>query len=184
VLNPYVGQINSKTHGHNGLTMGQISLRQLAALAYGAHGSSQSGVAGTPSTGAFSIIVTGRYRSVEKDGLARFDYCAPGSMNNSFAGALIESQGLKTMRASRATRRPVRVLRGPNEDFAEAPRAGLRYDGLYVVVREERRTNKKGGLYAAFVLERMRGQAAVDLPRPNAADLEFLAQLKEKLGGV
>lgn len=181
VLNPEADQISSKVYGHNGITMGQVYLRQMAALAQGAHGSSQSGISGTAEEGAYSIIATGTYKAVEKDGLERFEYCAAGSLDNTFRDSLIESQGLKTLRTSLATGRPVRVLRGPNDEFRYAPRFGLRYDGLYIVVEERRSHNAKGGLYAVFVLERVKDQDPVDLNRPNAEDFEQLTQLKKML---
>lgn len=182
VLNPYTVQIGSKVYGDNGIPMGQMYLRQMAALAQGAHGSSQSGIAGSAEDGAYSVIVTGRYKGLEKDGLERFEYCATGSMDNTFKDSLIESQGLKALRTSLATKKPVRVLRGQNADFPYAPQFGFRYDGLYAVVEEKRRTKTKGGLYAVFVLERVKDQEAVDLSRPNAVDLEQLTQLKARLG--
>ena len=182
VLNPQTQQVNSKVHGDNGIPVGQIYLRQMAALAQGAHGSSQAGIAGTAEDGVYSVIVTGRYKGLEKDGLTRFEYCATGSMDNTFKDALVESQGLKALRTSLTTRNPVRVLRGQNEDFVHAPAFGLRYDGLYTVVSEKRRKNPRGGLYAVFVLERLEEQEPVDLGRPNAEDLEQLNQLKVRLG--
>lgn len=181
VLNPGVQQVDCKVWGHNGIAIGQIYLRQMAALAQGAHGSSQAGISGSAEDGAYSVIVTGTYKSLEKDGLEHFEYCASGSMDNTFRDSLIESQGLKALRVSKATAKPVRVLRGQNEDFQYAPKFGLRYDGLYKVVEEKRRHNSKGGLYAVFVLERMGQQAPVNLGRPNAKDFEQLAALKRML---
>jgi SAD/SRA domain len=183
VLNPSLTKANCKVYGHNNIPMGQIFLRQLAALAQGAHGSSQGGIAGNPEDGAYSIIVTAHYSSLEKDTINRVEYCAPGSMDNTFKDSLIESQGLKTLRTSKATRKPVRVLRGKNKDFPDAPAFGFRYDGLYRVVEETRRLNDKGGLYAVFVLERMEGQEPVDLRRPNATDLLEMQELGRRLGG-
>ena len=181
VLNPNITQISSKVFGHNGIHMGQFFPRQMAALAQGAHGSSQAGISGTAEDGAYSVIVTGRYNSLEKDGLEKFEYCATGSMDNTFKDSLIESQGLKTMRTSLMTKKPVRVLRGQNDDFRYAPKVGLRYDGLYTVAKEEQRVNGKGGVYAVFVLERVEEQEPVDLSRPNAGDIELFGELKERL---
>ncbi|KAF7504038.1 hypothetical protein GJ744_002867 [Endocarpon pusillum] len=181
VLNPNIAQISSKVFGHNGINMGQFFPRQMAALAQGAHGSSQAGISGTAEDGAYSVIVTGRYNSLEKDGLEKFEYCATGSTENTFKDSLIENLGLKTMRRSLTTKKPVRVLRGENNEFRYAPKVGLRYDGLYTVVKEEQRVNGKGGVYAVFVLERMEGQEPVDLSRPNAADIKLFGELKERL---
>lgn len=181
VLNPESGQVMSKVYGHNGITIGRLFLRQMAALAQGAHGSSQAGISGTAEDGAFSVIVTSTYKALEKDGLERFEYCASGSMDNTFKNSLVESQGYKALRTSLATREPVRVLRGPNDNFRHAPSFGLRYDGLYTVVEEKRRHNTKGGLYAVFIMERVKDQDPVDLSRPNTKDFEQLAQLKKML---
>ncbi|ERF76684.1 hypothetical protein EPUS_02223 [Endocarpon pusillum Z07020] len=181
VLNPNITQTSSKVFGHNGIRMGQFFPRQMAALAQGAHGSSQAGISGTAEDGAYSVIVTGKYSSLEKDGLDKFEYCATGSMENTFKDSLIESQGLKTMRRSLMTKKPVRVLRGENTEFRYAPKVGLRYDGLYTVAKEEQRVNGKGGVYAVFVLEQVEGQAPVDLSRPNAGDIALFGELKERL---
>jgi len=181
VLNPEVKQINSKVFGHNGIKIGQIFPRQMAALAQGAHGSSQAGISGSADGGAYSVIVTGTYSDLEKDGLTRFEYCAVGSMENTSKDAIVENTGLKALRTSHVTRKPIRVLRGQNEKFHYAPRFGYRYDGLYTVEEEKGRTNGKGGLYAVFVLKRVEDQGHVVLSRPNAADFEQFELLKARL---
>jgi SAD/SRA domain len=181
ILNPQYNQRNAKVFGHNGLPIGVFFLRQLSALSDGAHGSSQGGIAGSPEEGVYSIIVTGHYKDLEKDALDRFEYCATGSMDNTFSDSLIESQGLKALRKSHMTKKPIRVLRGQNKKFAHAPKFGLRYDGLYTVVGEMRRTNPKGGLYAVFLLERVEGQEEVDLSRPNEEDRGHFVQLRKML---
>lgn len=179
--NTKISQVNSKVYGHNGIAIGTIFFRQMAALAQGAHGSSQAGISGTVEDGAYSVIVTGYYNSLEIDGLDRFEYCATGSMDNVFKDNLIESQGLKTMRTSLTTKNPVRVLRGENKNFTYAPKFGLRYDGLYVVVAERHKHNPKGGLYAVFVLERKKEQGPVVLDRPNDEDMELYKEFKKRL---
>lgn len=181
VLNPAARSRNPKVFGHNGIKVGKLYLRQMAALAQGAHGASQAGISGTAEDGAFSIVVTGRYSSLDKDGLDRVEYCATGSINNTLRDALVLSQGLKMMRTSRHTCKPVRVLRGQNDRFQYAPDLGLRYDGLYTVTDEKRSINHKGGLYAVFILERNEVQDPVDLTRPNAMDYHHSAQLKKML---
>ena len=65
--------------------------------------------------------------------------------------------------------RQIRVIRSCSSNSRWAPRAGLRYDGLYVIVGEETMLNKKKGAYLRFKMERVEGLGVLeDLKvRPN-----------------
>lgn len=52
---------NYRVFGHNGLEVGDWWPLQLCALRDGAHGSAQGGIAGSATTGAYSIIVSSTY---------------------------------------------------------------------------------------------------------------------------
>jgi hypothetical protein len=66
--------------------------------------------------------------------------------------------GTGLLQRSLATRNPVRVLRAAKNGSAYAPSVGIRYDGLYVVTRQETGRNPKGGLYFKYLLERLPDQ--------------------------
>lgn len=65
------------------------------------------------------------------------------------------------LQQSLQTQNPVRVLRSAvkhgNSTFA--PKGGIRYDGLYLVVRQlDNKKNSLGGVYCCFEFERKSGQ--------------------------
>jgi len=74
----------------------------------------------------------------------------------------------------------VRVLRGAGGVERYSPSCGLRYDGLYRIVREEARTNLKRGAYVCFQLVRLTNQAEMDLTRPNARERKIFKHLTGK----
>lgn len=78
----------------------------------------------------------------------------------------------------------VRVLRSASsggKDHEWCPRGGLRYDGLYTVVREEVATNKLGGKYHRYLLEREVGPHNPEIDRrvPSEAQYNSLAVIRE-----
>ncbi len=56
---------------------------------------------------------------------------------------------------------------------------GIRYDGLYKIVAEEKRLNAKGGAYLRFKLVRQDRQAEIDLGRPDQRERTAFAVLKQ-----
>ena len=100
-------------------------------------------------------------------------YSGSGSHDNEDPKFPAEStSGTRALHRSIITMRPVRVLRKANDKKPYCPSAGLRYDGLYRVVKVNLPTNAKGGLYEQFVLERQGGQSRIEKgTRPNALEV-------------
>ena len=121
------------------------------ALARGAHGARIAGIAGDTDLGAYSIVVSssGFYDALDRDEGRRLFYSGSGSHENEDPDRPAKStSGTKALKASLATGRPVRVLRagnpGNNESHPWAPERGIRYDGLYRVVRMLTPLNARG----------------------------------------
>lgn len=55
---------------------------------------------------------------------------------------------------------------------------GLRYDGLYQVLKVERKTNTKGGVFASFLLVRIKDQAPIDVDKPSKEQMAEYQQIK------
>jgi hypothetical protein len=158
----YADQKQPANHfGHNGLTPGSWWPLQLAAVYHGAHGSPIKGIFGTPTDGAYSIVVSGRatpYQDLNEDRGGTLLYSAdrPTAAGDNI---LHPSADTRALLRSEQTRLPVRVLRsaGPH-NRAWAPSVGIRYDGLYVVARAVKASNGAGGRVWKFQLRRLRGQ--------------------------
>ena len=151
MLNPRLPHQSSKEFGHNGLSVGQWFPMRLVALHHGAHGASQAGIHGSQATGAYSIVAgNSLYHDFDQDTGDVLYYSAPRAHENKDPHQLgPASSGSLALRASHASRKPVRVLRaaggGQNEWL---PRCGLRYDGLYRVaaIREKKNASGKSRL--------------------------------------
>lgn len=76
----------------------------------------------------------------------------------------------------------MRVLRASKKQSAFAPSVGIRYDGLYVVVRQETSHNAKGGLFIRYLLERVPGQTPLKDVRsasPTAQQMADFRRIKD-----
>ncbi|KAA6412875.1 MAG: hypothetical protein FRX48_03868 [Lasallia pustulata] len=166
-----------KVFGNNGLVIGQWWPLQICALRDGAHGMRIAGIAGSQSMGVTSIVVSGLYTALDTDNGPTLHYSAPQSHLN-ITPTPIRSAGAKALQTSLGTRRPVRVLRAAGGDSHLCPAVGIRYDGLYTVVGQATGTNAKGGAYLRFRLDRVAGQAPVDLSRPTAGEKGEFARVK------
>lgn len=155
--------------GHNGFTVGDWFPSQMSTVARGAHGATQGGIFGTANDGAFSIISTKTYAGADKGNLLEFDYCAPNSIENADATQLTGSAGLDAMRTSRREGHEIRVFRGVGA-CAGAPSAGIRYDGLYKIVKEASENNTGGGVMIKFGMKRVEEQAEIDQSRPSVEE--------------
>ena len=82
------------------------------------------------------------------------------------------------MRVSKEHNRPIRVIRSGRSGSKYSPRQGLRYDGLYKIASEEMPLNTKGGAYVRFELVREPDQPAIDMERPNVAEMKAWRALK------
>ncbi|ROW18196.1 hypothetical protein VPNG_00162 [Cytospora leucostoma] len=145
--------------GHNGHTPADWFANRFAALFHGAHGAPRAGVAGSIRDGAHSVVLAGAYRGLDIDQGNVIYYCASGSIENRDPLRLANTPAIRHLRRSAATGQPVRVLRSASGGGAHAPGVGIRYDGLYQVVREGPvRFNARGGRYTRFEMRRMAGQ--------------------------
>lgn len=170
---------NAQVYGSNGLVVGSWWPMQLLALFHGAHGAKIGGIAGNSQTGAYSIVTSGgQYEDLDQDNGDVLFYSGSRSHdNNDPKEPFPSSSATLALKASMRLGKPVRVLRaagvakGRN---ALRPTVGIRYDGLYTVVRMDLKTNTKGGLYEQFRLERLDGQPAltsVAASKPSAAEV-------------
>ncbi|KAI0542772.1 hypothetical protein GGR58DRAFT_170437 [Xylaria digitata] len=156
-----------KAYGHNDIALGSWFAFQINALFWGAHGARMAGIAGSVTTGAWSIVVANTYEDLDSDHGSTIYYSGSNSHDNTNPQqAAPASQGTKALHASIATQNPVRVLRSGGAFNSRSqnrylPSCGLRYDGLYRVVSFQQRLNKNGGLYDQFKLERLPGQTAL-----------------------
>ena len=115
--------------------------------------------------------VSGQYDDLDTDHGTYLYYSANNSHSNDDPHRAVESSpGALALHQSRLSGKPVRVLRSSTGKSQYAPRCGLRYDGLYRVVTVNHPKNAKGGLYEQFGLERLGGQAEIDVLRPNARE--------------
>lgn len=89
------------------------------------------------------------------------------------------SNGTKSLQRSMLDNRQLRVLRNASGHSQYAPAVGIRYDGLYKIVTEEKRYNMNGGAYLRFKLARQDGQPPIDLSRPNQMEKTAFAALKQ-----
>lgn len=159
ILDKRFPRIPCNRYGDNGLTPGDWFPYQMVALARGAHGSRQGGIHGDRVHGAYSIVVSSTYHHLDKDEGNVLYYSGAGSDDNTDPNVVKPGKYDATLVASISSRKPVRVLRASNKSNHFAPSVGIRYDGLYRVVRQDTpRKNPKGGLYQRFVLERLPGQ--------------------------
>ncbi len=139
---------SAKAFGHNGLAPGAWWPLQIAALAGAAHGHRVAGISGDTALGAYSVVVSDRYQDLDRDAGARLLYSGSNSHASEDPAAPPEppTAGTRALRASLAAANPVRVLRagGPASRNPWAPDRGIRYDGLYRVVRRLTPINTRG----------------------------------------
>ncbi|KAI0487428.1 PUA-like domain-containing protein [Xylaria cf. heliscus] len=163
-----IPRTSAKVYGHNNIAIGTWYPFQINALFSGAHGARMAGIAGSVTSGAWSIVVAGTYEDLDTDNGDTLYYSGSNSHNNKDPqNAAPASQGTKALHASITTQNPVRVLRSGGAFNTRnknrfLPSCGLRYDGLYRVVHYQQRLNRNGGLYDQFKLARLPGQIALD----------------------
>jgi len=184
--------------GNNGLKVGDWWPYQACALGDGAHGSAMGGIAGGATDGAKSIVVGGKsgsfpllvyhtdrrkggYEGMDKDEGKVIYYSGSNSHENVDPNTPHVSNGTKSLQRSMKDSRKIRVLRNAKGDSHHAPSVGVRYDGLYKIIAEEKRFNAKGGAYLRFKLVRQEGQADIDHTRPNHQEKRAFAILKQSL---
>ena len=177
---------DAHSYGHNGLEIGAWFPRLMAALRDGAHGlyltllsitqkltecfhlgERMAGVAGSPETGAWSVVVSdGGYGGIDKDLGDVIIYSAPGAFDTKAKTAEDDRRGAKCLLRSYETKRPIRVLRGKTA-WKFAPSCGYRYDGLYQVEEKGEGKNDDGGVYIWVKLVRLLDQEPIDRKKPD-----------------
>lgn len=153
-----------KEFGHNGLTPGDWWPYQKVALFHGAHGHSMAGISGHAQRGAWSVVVSGssKYEELDRDMGDTIWYSSDQSHDNVDPLHIVYRSNMAlSLHASIANGNPVRVLRSSGRGRF-APTRGIRYDGLYTVVKVVERKNAKGGLYEQFQLCRRPDQRRLE----------------------
>ncbi|KAF7923489.1 hypothetical protein EAE99_006748 [Botrytis elliptica] len=173
-----------KVYGHNGLTVGDCWARQIAALRDGAHGAPQAGIVGNLEEGAYSIMISKHYDGFDVDEGDTIEYSAPGAIDSTAKEPETTKHGVIVLRRSIETENPVRVLRNAGCAWKHGPAMGIRYDGLYTVIKGESATNGKGGKYWRFTLKRLpqfngRDQDPINLARPTKQECSLFEKVKE-----
>jgi len=183
IFNPNFQKRNGKVFGHNGIKVGTWYPRQLVAVFNGAHGDIEAGISGDAGNGAFSIVVSGKYDDLDKDEGEVLRYSADGSHKNTDPKEIARTSN-KTVALQRSleTQKPVRVLRSHSGKSRYYPSVGIRYDGLYRVVKVQYPFNQYGGKFEQFVLEREDGQGNIRVLRfrPNAQEIRDEARIANK----
>lgn len=171
---------NPNVIGHNNLKIGDWWPKQICALRDGAHGAKVSGISGTSTDGAYSIVLSGTYDNLDADRGDILYYCGSHSLVNKDPKTPTKSSYTEALRHSSRTKRPVRVLRSSRSNSPWSPSHGIRYDGLYVVTGEETKHNMWGGAYARFRMDRIMKQPPIDMTRPTNEEVELC---KRVMGG-
>lgn len=152
-----------KVIGHNGIKVGTVWARQIAAIRDGAHGAPVGGISGTGEDGCYSIVISGYYHGFDNDFGDTIYYSDSKATSNKEA-LPIQTTGTKALNKSYSSRNPVRVLRKCGGEPKHCPKAGLRYDRLYRVVERSQKTNKLDGAYFQFKLERIKESGRWEQP--------------------
>ncbi|KAI1351266.1 hypothetical protein F5Y01DRAFT_304760 [Xylaria sp. FL0043] len=182
-LRPDLPRKSYKVYGHNDIALGTWFPFQISALFYGAHGARMAGIAGSVTTGAWSIVIARTYEGLDTDNGNTLYYSGSNSHDNKNPRqAAPASQGTRALHASLKTQNPVRVLRSGGS-FSDRnknpylPSCGLRYDGLYRVVEFRKHRNQHDGLYDQFKLERLPDQTLLsDLQRSSPTTEQVFAR--------
>lgn len=109
-------------------------------------------------------------------------YSGPGSAENENRNEIPRKAGSGYLQRSLKTHNPVRVLRSAKKESAYAPSVGIRYDGLYVVVRQEEGRNTKGGRFIKYLLERLPNQKPLEdvvLESPTAQQMADFHRIRD-----
>ncbi|KAM3078217.1 hypothetical protein ACMFMG_002484 [Clarireedia jacksonii] len=159
--------------GHNGLDNGQWWQSRLAVLRDGAHGEIEAGISGA--TSALAIVLSAQgYANVDNGD--EIEYVGtPGEKGE-------PSRGTKLLDSSLCNRIPIRVLRSANRDSKYAPKAGVRYDGLYRIV--SMKSLDPDRFLNSYKLQRLPGQAPIRFEgpaiRPSSWELLQLDVLRSR----
>ncbi|KAF8907030.1 PUA-like domain-containing protein [Gymnopilus junonius] len=133
----------------------------------GVHRATVAGISGSSKDGAYSICVSGGYEDDEDNG-DKIIYTGTGGQPDpfSFSGSQTGDQSFNhkdnaALKISADTKKPVRVVRGPNKNSPWAPDKGYRYDGLYIVKEAYLAKGQSGYVICRYELERVPGQPRI-----------------------
>lgn len=126
-----------------------------------------SGISGTASDGADSIVVSGGYEDDEDYG-DTIIYTGAGGNDSASKRQVADQSPSFTNNAGLATSeregRPVRVVRGSAGDPLHSPVAGFRYDGLYRVVSHSSKVGLSGFRIWQYRLEKLDRNGLSEIP--------------------
>ncbi|KAF9001309.1 PUA-like domain-containing protein [Cyathus striatus] len=149
---PRIGQIDGHPPGTKYVSRKECSIA-------GVHTNTKSNVSGNANLGAFSIVVSSGYADNVDDGNTLV-YTGTGGRSCVGSKVKLNDQtsrdlGNAALKKSAETQRPVRVIRGPNQESVYAPSDGYRYDGLYVVKKAEIAIGQSGYQICRFELSKL-----------------------------
>ena len=125
------------------------------------------GISGNAIDGTYSIVVSGgMYDGMDKDEGNTIYYSGSNSHENKSPEPVTSNQ-TKAVERSITTGRPVRVFRSSAGKWIGSPKAGIRYDGLYIVVSMTIERNTAGGAYKRFRFDRIVNQLAIQINEPS-----------------
>lgn len=168
--------------GPNKLINGQWWPTQLAAVRDGAHGNFERYITHNPKRGAVSCILHGgpAFSNNVDEGNVVLLSTSGGHDGNSLPGRTL------AMLQRHKVGGPIRLLRSSSINSEYAPKAGLRYDGLYDVVEVETRPQPSDpDQHFRFRLVRCAGQDPIrhqaPYARPTQQELDIYAKLKRSV---
>lgn len=134
------------------------------------------GISGNLDGGAYSIVISGMYEDVDQDLGDEVYYSAPYSTDD--IPAEDKKAGEKYLLKSIETSNPVRVLRNASGRWVGRPKMGLRYDGLYRVIKTLRKLDKNSKAFTLFQLKRIPGQDPIKVHLPTSSQMIKFARAK------
>jgi E3 ubiquitin-protein ligase UHRF1 len=155
-----------------GVKVGDTFATRRECAAKKVHTKNVAGISGSVKDGAYSIVLSGGYEDDVDEGDSII-YTGTGGQKDAYGStsAQVGDQSFEhkdnaALYRSAETRRPVRLIRGPNPKSDYAPSKGYRYDGLYVVTKACMTEGFRGHKICQYHLKRVRGQP----PIPNKPD--------------
>ncbi|HEY8588729.1 MAG TPA: YDG/SRA domain-containing protein [Naasia sp.] len=160
----------------DGVHVGQLFIDRAEVREARVHMPLQSGISGTASEGADSIVVSGGYIDDEDHGdwliYTGHGGKAPGS-NRQIADQSPDASGNAGLITSMVQGLPVRVVRGQHKGSPYSPRAGYVYAGLFTVSSHWMDVGRDGFLIARYRLDRIPEQAPLVTRQPPDLDPVF-----------
>ncbi|KAI8298044.1 hypothetical protein K4K59_002993 [Colletotrichum sp. SAR11_240] len=150
VAHPDYASVKSRVFGDNHIPVGKWWPAQMVACVNGAHSNWFGGITGDKDQGAHSIVKSGgTYDSLNEDQGNTIFYSGSGA-HKCTDNKPKNSDGTEMLYKSLKSNLPVRVLRAAakkGKNGLYSPSVGIRYDGLYDVVRRTKAFNDNGGAY-------------------------------------